>query len=58
MEPWNDVMRSLGRIEERLDKLDNLADRVAALERWQYRIHGGWAALVAAGTFIAWITRH
>ena len=53
VEPWHEVMRALGRIEARLDKLDNLADRVASLERWQSWLKGGWAALVGAWAYFS-----
>ena len=52
MDRWNELMRTLGRIEARLDKLDNLPDRVASLERWQAWLKGGWAALAAAFAYL------
>ena len=58
MEPWHEVMRSLGRIESRLDRLDKLPDRVATLERWQSWLKGAWAALVAAWAYLSRIAYH
>jgi len=48
MDKYDEILRSLGRIEGRLTGLTDLADRVSSLERWQAWLRGGWAILAAA----------
>jgi hypothetical protein len=50
-----DLIRSLGRIEgrldgieARLDRIEQLSERVSNLEQWLSWLKGGWAVLVAA----------
>ena len=52
MEPNQEVFRSLGRIEARLDEISKLSDRVSNLELWQSWLKGGWAALAAAWAYV------
>jgi hypothetical protein len=52
MENNDDVMRTLGRIEGKVDGLAKLPDRVAALEHWQAWLKGGWAAVATAVAYV------
>ncbi|HEY2382985.1 MAG TPA: hypothetical protein VGK48_17550 [Terriglobia bacterium] len=44
----DEILRALGYIEGELAGIRDLYQRVAALERWQFWLRGGWAALTAA----------
>ena len=48
----NEIIRSLGRIEGKLDGVCDLADRVRVLEQWQSWLKGGLAALVGGFAYI------
>ena len=48
MNPFNEIMRSLGRIEGQLQEICKLPERVHRLEQCQARLKGAWAALAAA----------
>jgi hypothetical protein len=52
MESFEEILISLGRIDAKLDVLDKVCDRVAALEHWQWWLKGGWAALLAAYLYL------
>ena len=52
MDTYNDIVRSLGRIEGQLDDIRKLSERVTKLELWQSWLKGGWAALVAAYAYL------
>ena len=46
------IIRSLGRIEGKLDAISNLPERVSMLEQWVSWLKGGWAVLAAACAFV------
>lgn len=48
METYNEILRSLGRIEGEVAEIRKLSERVSSLELWQSWLKGGWAALAAA----------
>jgi hypothetical protein len=48
MDKSDEILRTLGQIEGRLDVLCKLAERVSKLEQWQSWLAGGWTALAAA----------
>jgi hypothetical protein len=50
MQVFEDMLRSLGRIEGELVELRKLSERVARLEMWQWWLKGAWA--VAAYIFL------
>ena len=50
MDVFEDMLRSLGRIEGELVELRKLSERVARLELWQWWLKGAWA--VAAYVFL------
>ena len=47
-----EIMRSLGRIEGRMDEISNLSSRVRSLEIWQAWLKGGWAVLVGGFAYV------
>jgi hypothetical protein len=47
MDILQDIVHRLGRIEAKLDAMENVPDRVAKLERWQAWLKGGWVMLAA-----------
>ena len=53
MEAWNNMSRSLGRIEGQLDEIRKLNERVAKLELWQAWLKAGWAALATAFAYLS-----
>ena len=48
----DEILRSLGRIEGRLDGIEKLYERVRKLEMWQHWLKGAWAALVGAWLYL------
>ena len=44
-----DIVHRLGRMEAKLDAMQNLPERVAKLEQWQAWLKGGWLGAVCAG---------
>jgi hypothetical protein len=54
MNVFEDMARSLGRIEGELVEIRKLSERVARLEMWQWWLKGGWA--VAASVFLWKVT--
>ncbi len=52
MDKYDEIMRTLGRIEGRLDHLTGVPDRVSKLEQWQAWLKGGWAVLAAALSYV------
>jgi hypothetical protein len=60
MDTNNEILRTLGKIEGRIDGLDKrfdafekLAERVYKLEIWQSFLKGGWTLLVGAYIYIS-----
>jgi hypothetical protein len=51
-DPNDDMRRTLGRIEGRLDGLGDLAARVTALEHWLHWLKGGWAVMASVLTYL------
>jgi hypothetical protein len=47
MDILQDIVHRLGRIEAKLDAMENVPDRVAKLERWQAWLKGGLIMLAA-----------
>jgi hypothetical protein len=47
VDKYDEILRSLGRIEGRLLGIEKLSARVAKLETWLAWLKGGWAALAA-----------
>jgi len=52
MDKWDEVLRSLGRIEGEFVELRKLSERVSKLELWQSWLKGGWAMLAGAYAYI------
>ena len=52
MDRWDDVLRSLGRIEGEFVEFRKLSERVSKLEQWQSWLKGGWAVLAAAYAYL------
>jgi len=52
MDKYDEILRSLGRIEGRLIGIQKLSERVAKLETWLAWLKGGLAALLAAYVYI------
>jgi hypothetical protein len=48
----DEILRSLGRIEGRMDEISNLSSRVRSLEIWQAWLKGGWAVMVACVAYV------
>ena len=48
MNRYDEILRSLGRIEGELVEIRKLNHRISKLEVWQSWLKGGWAVLVAA----------
>jgi len=48
----DEILRSLGRIEGRLDGFEKLFERVGKLEIWQAWLKGAWAALVGGWLYL------
>ena len=57
MDRWDDVLRSLGRIEGLLEGLPKLSDRVARLEMWQQWLKGGLCAIGGAFGYLFRVCR-
>jgi len=53
MDAYEEILRSLGRIEGRLIEIGNLSQRVSRLEACHAWLKGAWAALIAAFAFVA-----
>ncbi len=47
-----EIHRSLGRIEGRLDAIQNISERVSTLEQWQSWLKGGLAVLAGAFAYV------
>jgi len=54
MTSHDEVLLAIGRIEGKLQVYENLSQRVSSLERWQWWLKGGWAAVV---TIYVWLFR-
>jgi hypothetical protein len=52
MDKYDEILRSLGRIEGRLIGIEKLSERVARLETWLAWLKGGWTALAAGYLYI------
>ena len=52
MDKYDDILRSLGRIEGELIGIRKLSERVSKLEMWQAWLKGAWAVLAAALTYV------
>jgi hypothetical protein len=55
MEASNDLrelVRSVGRIEGKLDGFNRLAERVRLLEIWQSWLRGAWAVMAGAWVYV------
>jgi hypothetical protein len=52
MDKYDEILRSLGRIEGRLMGIEKLSERVTKLETWLAWLKGGWAALLAGYVFV------
>ena len=52
MDKYDEILRSLGRIEGRLVGIEKLSERVTNLETWLAWLKGGWAALLGAYVYI------
>jgi hypothetical protein len=52
MDKYDEILRSLGRIEGRLIGIEKLSDRVGRLETWLAWLKGGWAAMLAAYLYV------
>jgi len=48
MSTMNEILRTLGRIEGRLEAMQTLPGRVSKIEAWQFWFKGAWAALIGA----------
>ena len=48
----DEILRTLGRIEGRLDGIEKLYERVRKLEMWQAWLKGAWGALVGAWLYL------
>ena len=49
---YDEILRSLGRIEGRLIGIEKLSERVAQMDTSLAWLKGGWAALLAAYLYI------
>lgn len=56
MEKYDEILRTLGRIEGELIEIRKLSDRVSSIELWQSWLKGGWAALTLAWTYLWRVT--
>jgi hypothetical protein len=57
MNTMNEILRTLGRIEGRLEAMQTLPGRVSKIEAWQFWFKGAWGALMAGWAYlfrIAW----
>ena len=52
MDPLNEILRALGRIEGELIEIRRLSLRVSRLEGWQAWMKGGLAVLAAASAYL------
>jgi hypothetical protein len=52
MDVQNEILRTLGRIEGRLESLCTLPARVRTLELWHNRLKGAWTALAGAYLYL------
>lgn len=52
MDKYDEILRSLGRIEGRLIGIDKLSERVSKVETWVAWLKGGWAAMLAAYVYV------
>jgi hypothetical protein len=52
MDKWDEVLRSLGRIEGLLVGMSDVPERVSSLEMWQSWMKGGMAAIAAAFAYL------
>jgi hypothetical protein len=52
MDGYDEIVRSLGRIEGRLDELRDLSGRVSCLEHWLSWLKGGWAVMASVLTYL------
>ena len=52
MDKYDDILRSLGRIEGRLIGIEKLSERVARLEMWLAWLKGGCAALLTLYVYL------
>ena len=52
MNTYDEILRSLGRIEGELVQIRKLSERVTKLEIWQSWLKGGWAALLSAYIYL------
>ena len=52
MDKYDEILRSLGRIEGQLIEINKLSDRVAKMEFWLAWFKGGWAAILAASVYV------
>jgi hypothetical protein len=48
----DEILRSLGRIEGRLDGFEKLFERVGKLEVWLAWLKGAWGALTGAWVYL------
>ena len=48
----DEILRTLGRIEGRLEGIEKLYERVRKLEMWQSWLKGAWGALVGAWVYL------
>ena len=58
MDKYGEILRSLGRVEGKLDGLGKLSERVSQLEMWQSWLRGGWAAIAAAYAYLCKTIHH
>jgi hypothetical protein len=58
MNKIDEVLRSLGRIEGRLDGFCQVAERVSRLEMWQSWMKGGMAAIGTACAYLFRVVFH
>jgi len=54
MTTLDEVLLAIGRIEGKLQVYESLSQRVSSLERWQWWLKGGWAAVAA---MFVWLFR-
>ena len=52
MDPYQEILRALGRIEGELIEIRKLSERVTRLEMWQSWVKGGWAFLIAVYIYL------
>jgi hypothetical protein len=51
-EHFDEINRTLGRIEEKVDNLSTLPARVDNLENWRSFLSGAWAVMAAFGVYL------